>query len=476
MFLAMSLVTPLQGDDWGYALNGQNNNPFYMAYQFYLSWSGRYFSELWGFIIAPNKILWVILNPLFFTAIYLCLYRLANIKKHHVLIPIFLLASILSVDDHMRMQTYTWIMGTTYVIPLLISLIYFCLIDALFKQDFITKKMKKITYGINILLFIACLMMENISFSLWFSTIVLCFYTKHHKPHLLKYLIINFITCSFSFIILRLSPGANFRLLRDSAQFASLTFLEKIISTYPTFIEKTFIQNNYTITLFSLSLIICIFYSKKKISRLIKLSLISIQIVAIINLFSFILLGKTHFLTSPYALYSLTFWPFYVCMIFISIYLFMSANHQKNKALFLLFFAGLNAVVMLASPIYGPRSARYSVFYLFEVSILLLEDQDFKMPISIIFTVFLIALIANRADRYWWKYNVIYAYEKERQAIIEYYRDHPEVKVAKIPRFPKYTTHSSDIEADNIYHLETFKQYYQLPQEAKNIIFYFKNN
>ena len=44
LFWMISVKTPLAGDDWGYALNGMNNNPLAMAWEFYFTWSGRFFS------------------------------------------------------------------------------------------------------------------------------------------------------------------------------------------------------------------------------------------------------------------------------------------------------------------------------------------------------------------------------------------------------------------------------------------------
>ena len=66
LFFYITYKTPLAGDDWGYALNGISGNPIELAISFYNSWSGRFFSELWGFMVAPNKWIWNIVNPLLF--------------------------------------------------------------------------------------------------------------------------------------------------------------------------------------------------------------------------------------------------------------------------------------------------------------------------------------------------------------------------------------------------------------------------
>ena len=67
VFLFFALIshwTPVSGDDWVYAVGGMWNNPFKQAFHMYQTWSGRYLSELWGFLIAPHKGLWNLLNPL----------------------------------------------------------------------------------------------------------------------------------------------------------------------------------------------------------------------------------------------------------------------------------------------------------------------------------------------------------------------------------------------------------------------------
>ena len=52
-FLYITIKTPPAGDDWGYALQGAH--PIAKALEFYQTWSGRFFSELWGFTVAPHK-------------------------------------------------------------------------------------------------------------------------------------------------------------------------------------------------------------------------------------------------------------------------------------------------------------------------------------------------------------------------------------------------------------------------------------
>ena len=85
VFLFFALIshwTPVSGDDWVYAVGGMWNNPFTQAFHMYQTWSGRYLSELWGFLVAPHKNLWNLLNPLFFTLIFVLLVQLTGGKNH----------------------------------------------------------------------------------------------------------------------------------------------------------------------------------------------------------------------------------------------------------------------------------------------------------------------------------------------------------------------------------------------------------
>ena len=163
LFAYITCKTPLAGDDWGYALNGSAGTPIKTALEFYNSWSGRFFSELWGMIVPCHKWIWNIVNPLLFMGIFLCIYKLAYIQNKPIMCSLLILAIMLSVDDNLRMETYSWIMGTTYIIPLFLSLLYFVIVDNLLKNEVYDWKL--ITFAIvdNLFLFIIGLMMENIA-------------------------------------------------------------------------------------------------------------------------------------------------------------------------------------------------------------------------------------------------------------------------------------------------------------------------
>lgn len=466
LFSYITYKTPLAGDDWGYAINGSIGTPIKTAIDFYYNWSGRFFSELWGMLIPKNKWLWNIINPLLFTGIFIFIYKISDVKNNKIISSLFILAFMLSVDDNLRMETYTWIMGTTYIVPLFFSLVYFYITIKYIETN--DKKYKTLNGLSNVLLFIIGLMMENIAATMIVGIVILIIYVFINKKEINKYLIINLLFSILSFTILRLSPGSASRLLNDNATWASLSLFEKISSAYPNFLSISFLNNNYAIALFSLVLIICVLSSNKN-NLVYKTISIIISILGIISVFYFVI-GDS-FINNPNSIYSYIFWPIYVINVFITIYLFI---RNKEKSIFFLIIAGCSVLVMLYSPIYGSRSAIYLVYYLIIVSLYLINEIEIKnkylLPIAFLL---LLIIIGDRTIEYYEKYKIVGLRQEERLEIINYYQGHPEDEEAWIPRFPIFTIHGADIEPEDTYHLETFKEYYHLPQQASKIIFYF---
>lgn len=474
LFFYITYKTPLAGDDWGYALNGMSGNPFELAISFYNSWSGRFFSELWGFLIAPHKEIWNIINPILFVIIFIAIYKLAHVKSKYVLAPLFILALILSVDDNLRMETYTWLMGTTYVIPLALSLIYFMIIE---KMIFDTRSMKThhiiLTILSNIILFYIGLTMENIAAAMILAVIIELIYAYFNHRDMMKYLFINLFSSIISFLIMRMSPGSGARLLRDNAEWASLNIFEKLANGYPSFIDFTFLKNDYLILFLSLTVVLLIFHSRKKLPLLMQLSSIFIQALAVITVFSFVFIkGDYNYLLDSNGLFNMIFWPIYTIDILVLLFMCLEGK-RRDKAIFFFTIAGTCNLVMMYSPIFGSRSSLYTVFFMIIVIALVIDEIKMSKSILAILLIISMGVIFDRANEYIFKYRLVGLRQNERLEIIEYYKDHPEVEEAWIPRFPIYTIHGGDVEPSDTYHFETFKDYYGLPQSADKIIFYY---
>ena len=82
-------------------------------------------------------------------------------------------------------------------------------------------------------------------------------------------------------------------------------------------------------------------------------------------------------------------------------------------------------------------------------------------------------VVYKRSKDYMFVYDLASEAEKNRLVEIKYYQEHPEDEDVWIKRYPENTVHSADIEPDDIFHLQTFKSFYNLPQKAENITFYF---
>ena len=474
LFAYIACKTPLAGDDWGYALNGSAGTPIKTALEFYNSWSGRFFSELWGMIVPCHKWIWNIVNPLLLMGIFLCIYKLAYIQNKPIMCSLLILAIMLSVDDNLRMETYSWIMGTTYIIPLFLSLLYFVIVDNLLKNEVYDGKLIAFAIIDNLFLFIIGLMMENIAATMIVGIVFVLGYAFFNKRKALKFLIPNLVFSVSSFVIMRMSPGSASRLLREHEGWVKMSFFEKLVNGYPNFLNMTFIKNNYAISLFSICLLMMIFFSKKKSFKK-KIVPSIILMMGIVSVFSFVF--GDNMLNNPNSIYSSIFWPVYIINAFYVLFTYLDNDYRKYKALFMLMFAGCNALVMLYSPIYGSRSAIYTVYYLIVVSILVLDFVRInKHHIITIFLIVLVLIIGDRTREYIHKYCLVGIKQNERLEIIKYYQQHPEVEEAWIPRFPVYTVHGADIEIGDTYHFETFKDYYKLPQSADKIFFYYEDN
>ena len=471
LFAYITCKTPLAGDDWGYALNGRLGTPIKTALAFYKTWSGRFFSELWGMLIPDNRWLWNIINPLLFTGIYICIYKLSYVKYRPVMSALLILAFILSVDDNLRMETYTWIMGTTYVIPLFFSLLYFLVINKLFTREYHSVPFRVCVWLSNILLIVIGLMMENIAATMIVSILILIIYAFIKKRKVLNYLIVNFVFSTLSFVIMRMSPGSASRLNSGHAAWAKMTLFEKLGSSYPNFLSTSFIANNYAIALFSIALIILMVFPKKKVNNVCRIISVIISLLGIVTVFSFVF--KDGLLNDPASVYSMVFWPVYIINAYVTLCLGMENEYRRDKALFFLTVGGSSVLVMLYSPIFGARSSLYLVFYLIVVSIIVLEDSCMKKWTVLLMIVLSLFIIADRTHEYISKYHLVGLRQNERMEIIRYYQTHPEEEEAWIPRFPIYSIHGADIEEGDDYHFETFKEYFELPQDADRIIFYF---
>ncbi len=459
-FATITYLTPLAGDDWGYALNGMSGNPLLKTWEFYFSWSGRLCSELWGFVVAPRKWLWNVLNPLLFTAIVILMNKIIQPKKNSFAVLMTILFLVISVKDYVRMETYTWIMGTTYVLPLFWMLLYFYFAKELLFNDNKTTISSVLMVLANIIVPIS---MENAAATLLFANILLVIYSFFRKKECVKWFMSMLLISMVGIVILRSSPGSIYRLKHEHADFTQLSLFEQIQVNWPTFIRLTFLDNKWLIMIFSL----CIVGFSSKNSTKKSLSLVA----SVVVLLGIIPLVKSS-INEVTALIPLTIlYILYVIAVIVIIVIHCS-DDDKWLALFLLLVGGTANLVMCISPIFGSRSSLYTIYMLICLTAFFVDKMTIKYSRQIIIA-FMVIMVGLKGRTILNKYQLVNMIQKERMQQIAYYQDHPEVKEAWIVRMPVYSIHSGDIEEWDHYHMEVFKEYYHLDKDVV-LNFYWK--
>ena len=472
-FFAITRRSPIVGDAYNYANMGLKTSPLTLARLAYFSWSGRFFSELWGFFMCSKVPLWNFLNPLFFTILFLVLNKLINPQKKLIRI-LFILFLMLTVENHIRTQTYTWIMGTTYVIPLMLTLLYYLVI-----KEYRIDSIKKISLGMNILLnllvFYVGLSMENIAGTLFLSILCILIYFYLKEKTVDRSLVVHFLVSGLSLFLLRISPGANGRLAEYHPEWVAMSFFEKISHNIQYFVELTFTNNKVVLIIFIAFLIYAVFSKKKQNGQKIKKSTICCLIVEILAGCFIFIPGCSEFIFGLEIVW-LKWGYFIFWLLFTGVSLFLVGTCLKKHRILILFFllmGGASSACLMISPIYASRSLIYFVYFMIVVDGLMMDEllldqkqQGFKI-------VFMSVLLVPVFYHYYQIYTEVARIQAERLSIIAYYLDHPEEKEAWIPRIPDEDLHSANIEEDNEYHMQTFKEYYGLSQELK-VIFYNK--
>ena len=474
LFYRISSCVPLAGDDWGYAVQGTNGNTFVQAFKMYLSWSGRLVSEFYGAAMAPHKGVWNYFNALLFTMLFIGVTLLARTKKNRYALPVLILALMLGVNETMRTETYTWLMGTTYVIPLVLMVYYLLIVrHYYFAPIKLPKAMLVLCMIMNVLI---CLCMENIAATLVFANILLSGFLHHTKNNHFKKSLWILGFSIIGLLLIRYSPGAMNRMASDNAAFNALSLLEKIQTNWPIFLKRTFTDNTYLMISFSIVMAISA-WQKLKQGRVL---CIGMHAAACINALAVKIYEKTS-LAALLVLFdventkaALVYCSiFYIAYIVICLYQMLKESETKDRdtAVFFFLLAGCANAIMLISPIFGARSALYTYYFLLVITGFTFSSLELKKIGNIIAVIIFSILIVMKTREFNYKYTEIAACASERESIIEYYRKNPDIKEAWIPRMPKGWIHSADVEESDTYHMQVFKQYYGLADDVK--VFFF---
>ena len=450
-FLFFALIThwtPASGDDWVYAVGGMWNNPFKQALVMYQTWSGRYLSELWGFLVAPHKSLWNILNPLLFTGIFLLLIKLSD-TRYPVLTALLAMVLIFSVGNRVRMQTYTWIMGTTYVVPLLLFLLQVQIL-----RQWLTEKNPPVwqTAVLCVLNFCIPLYMENAAALIFggdLLVLIYCFCTKN--PNRKKMILIFAFAAAGSLIILS-SPGAAYRMVNDNAEFNALSLGQKIAQNWPLFLERSFTESLAVTLAFTLFTLLWAERKRNKHKAL----------------YGLIVLGLAAVLAGQgllYLIYTIGFLAAYI--------VYEEHSFKKWFVVYLVLCAGGANAVMLVSPIFDSRSSLYTVYLLLLTALVLAQDVPLeRKEVRIAEAIVLCGLTGYRMASYYDIYHTVHLINIKRYAEIEYYRLRPDAGDAWLVAYPDESIHSPNVQEWDDTHMYYFKEYYSLSQDL-HLIFYY---
>lgn len=368
-------------------------------------------------------------------------------------------------------------MGTTYVIPLALSLFFFKKMFLILENSLNLKTSYIVIYSL--ILFYIGLTMENIALVMILANICLMLYSYFKFKVVPKYLYIFIFFSLISFTLLRFSPGANARLIRDHQDWMGFSIFKQILINYPNFIRLTFIEHRYLVLTFSglnILLLVKKLYNKNKIS-IIQLTIFSVFLIGC--LISISLTISKYFNNSIIlqfidykSIINLIFWPIYIIAIFINS--FELNKEDQNKVIFFILLAGLSNGVMMASPIFGFRSSLYTVYFMILATLIYLKSLDLKY-LNLILIVPLFIMLIKSTSNLNQKYELVSSVHNVRLGEITYYQKNPNIKEAWLIRYPIFSIHSGDIEQDDLYHMDVFKQYYGLESDLI-IFFYYPEN
>jgi len=484
VFYVITNVSPLAGDDWSYAVLSRDAHPLVLMFRQYFSWSGRLLSELWGYTIPRNKWLYDLLNPMIFTAVFALLLKTARTARHPVCSALCVFFLIFSVNDYVRMQTYTWCMGETYIIPLLLFLIYLYFMSRLLLDHEELSRRQRL--AMTVLNFCIPLYMENAAGMLVGGNLIIAFYCWKQRPQELKGSLVNLAVSAAATCIIGLSPGSHARLVTSQAWFSSMSLLEKIRYNWQNFLKFTFMNNSYLI-LFLSAAFLALLWVRRKEYRFAKwhLPLLSLPFCyGILQsqserlawsmhmswadiLCSFDHAGCTRLNTLAYGLWVLAaLWALWSLL----------PEGRRQLAVFAFVCAGGANLVMLISPIFDARSSVYTIYLLLLVLLLVLEEIPLSdRRLSAVAAVVLCLLSQRVLMKYRNIYYKVYRANNERMFQISGYSETPSVKEVWLVRMPKMSLHSADVEDGDDFHTLYFKKYYNLAPDTV-LHFYYRDD
>lgn len=456
IFLTITFLAPRTGDDWGNYLEGALGikHMIDQSIGMYFDWEGRFISRILINFLTYYKTIWNIINSILITSI---IYLIVEIIKPKNKKFVFLSATLIILL--MNIKTFSeiivWIAGNItylFVIPLL--LFYF---NYMMNHQTNNKKTIIIFAFLNIIM---TMLVEHMAVILVTGNILILISRYLKTKKIDKELIIYTLSSLLGLIAMLLSPGSAKRSLVENLEFKSLSIFGKIFYNLPNFIYYTFTVNYTLIPL----LVIANYYLIKKQVKNKTLKIISYLYLLIIPLInSGIYLYQNVFYTNISINNNPLLITYFISYILINLVLIYNSakNKKENKTLFFYLLGITSNFVMLVSPTWGYRTSLATYIFL-AISYLLIIDQNIKenkiinytlTSVCILFSIFYLIL-----------YTSVYLQSKENEENIKT-QLREDKDVIEIARYPSFV--SCNINPENAYHLDKFKNYYDIPQEKE---------
>ena len=457
IFAIILFLSPISGDDWGNFLVGKQGiyHAIGNAIGMYFDWEGRFVSRVLINILTYHKIIWNLLNSLIIVLIIYYSVKIINPRNKKLVFSLTLL-TILLMNIYTFSEIILWIAANiTYLFPLPLLLYYFYKIITQKdnkKIDIIILTMLNLT----IPMFVEHVAGVLIIFNIFINLYSIFKYKKLNKKHLI-YLIFSILGTTIMFM----SPGNIKRASTENIEFNNLSLLGKISYNIPNFIYYTFLINNHMIIIMT----IANYYLIKNTIKSKKIKRISFLYLIIIPLIILIMHVLSNFIANPilnkinqYNIFITIYYMSYIIIDFILMFQFLHKNKSRNHLLFYVLGIIANSI-MLLSPTWGYRTSFLS-YLLLTLSFIIIIDHcsnetktinNLLLITSIGAFLFYILLYTN-----------VYLAQVDREKSIKKQLNNDIIYIEKFPNFV-----NCNINPENEYHLQKFKEYYNIDQNKE---------
>ncbi len=400
IFLLISFISPVTGDDWKNYVIGNSGllNIFKNVWEMYLTWEGRMASRLFIDLLIPHKLIFSTLFALLIASSTYCICNLMGKvkRKEYYLIP---LIALLLVNVNSFAQNYTWKTGCiTYTFPALMTILYFAYI---FQKKTLYFDLKEII-ALSITALLIPMFVENIGLSFVLGNIILTSFYFIKKRKISLPLTGFTIISGVSLIAMLLSPGSALRMETETA-FASLNLFEKIGTNIPNFIAHVF-THNFIITLL-MTIPINYYLSRVlKGKKIFKNSVIALfNIVPLFNIYcnlhemipvNVTLVFKPYngiFLPSKW--YFIFYWIIFITLFILSIFYIIKDQKKKEIVLFFYIITLMSSMAMLLSPVWGERVVFLTILGSILTVSILIEEMHLKLSFKKLHFLLIILMI-----------------------------------------------------------------------------------